>query len=163
MEPISAAAILQTVGQAVSVTFMVTNTLIQIGSAIAEVDRSLQQLQRDVTDLQEAMERMGQDFSSPMGARLLDTNTGSLGNHWRAVLKMIERANRTLYEMESCLRQVPHNGGGNWSRPLRAAWLRFKQSDIAYYRSEIQILTKNMQFELTMVIMYVPLHFRCFE
>lgn len=134
---------------------MVTNTLIQIASAISEIDRSLQQLQREVNELQETLERMGHDFSGPVGSRLLQTNTKSMGNHWRAVVKVIERTNRTLSEMESCLRNVPHADGGNWSRPLRATWLRFKESDIAYYRSDIDRLTRNMQFELTMVLVYV--------
>lgn len=81
MEPLSAITILHGVSAAVSATFTMTNTLIQISSAISEVDRSLQQLQREVTDLQETMERMGQDFSGPAGKRLLESNTGALGNH----------------------------------------------------------------------------------
>ena len=90
------------------------------------------------------MERMGQDFSGPLGTRLLQSNTGSMGNHWSAVLKIIERANRTLSEMEACLMKLPHQSGGNWSRPLRAAWLNFKNSDIEFYRNEIQVLTRNI-------------------
>lgn len=144
--------ILHSVGTAVSAAFTVTNTLIQIGQAIVGVDRTLQQIQREVSDLQETLERMGQDFSGHVGVQLLQSNTGSMGNHWRAVLKIIERANRTLSEMEACLRHVPYGGGGNMTKPLRATWLSFKNYDIAYYRSEIQILTRNMHFELTMVL-----------
>jgi hypothetical protein len=152
MEPVSAVGILHGVGSAVSLAFTVTSTLIRIGQAIVEVYGTLQQLHREVLDLQESLERMGHDFSGPVGVRLLETNTGALGNHWRAVLKIIARANRTLSEMESYLRKVPHSDGGNWSKPLRVAWLSFKECDIAYYRNEIQILIRNMHFELTMVL-----------
>lgn len=152
MEPVSAVTILHGVSAAISATFTVTNTLIQIGTAISEVDRSLQQLQREVATLQETMENMGQDFSSAAGKRVLESNTGSLGNHWKALLNLLERANRTLSEMESCLRTVPHSGGGNWFRPLRATWMRFKEGDISYYRSEIQIITQTMHLQLTMVL-----------
>jgi hypothetical protein len=155
MEPISALAILHGTSAAVSATITVTNTLIQISNAISEVDRTLQQLQREVTGLQETLERMSDDFSGPSGRQLVRTSTGALGNHWRAVLKIIGCADRTLNDMESCLRRVPHNGGSNWSKPLRAAWLSFKNGDLAYYRSEIDMLGRNMQFELMMVLVYV--------
>ena len=153
-EPLSALGVLHGVGTAVSAAFTVYNTLIQVGQAIQQVDRTLQQLQREVQGLQETLERMGQDFSGPIGQQLLQTNTGSLGNHWRAVLKIIERANRTLSEMESCLRRVPYSGGGGITQPLRAAWLSFKEMDIGYYRNEIDILSRNMQFEIMMVLVY---------
>ena len=134
----------------------VANTLLAIKDAISSVDRSLQQLQREVSDLQGVMERMGHDFSNPaMRSYAFASQTGLVGNHWSAVLKLIERCDRTLSEMEKTLRDVPHSNGGAWTSPLRAGWLKFKEGDVVYYQSEIQILTRGMQFELMMILLYV--------
>ena len=110
------------------------------------------ELQREVLNLQETLEWIGEGFSGPVTMSLLEANIGSLGNHFMVVLKIIERANCTLSEMESGLRNVLYNGAGNLTKALRAAWLSFKESDNRYYRTEIQILTRNMYFELTMVL-----------
>ena len=156
MDPVS---ILSAISLAVSTTAKVTNTLLVIDDEISTVDRNLQQFRRDVTDLQDVLERMRQDFSSPeIRASAFESQTGIVGNHWTAVLKLIERCDRILAEMEVNLRNVPKSGGGAWTKPLRAGWLKFKEGDIAYYRSEVQLLTRNMQFELTMVLVYVVKH-----
>ena len=137
--------ILTAIGTAVPSTAKVTETLFVIHEVLPTANHSLQQLQHQITDLDDVMERLRQGFSSPaMQASDLESQTRVIGNHWTAVLKLIERTNSILSEMEISFANVERGGGGT-------GWLQLMEENVVYYRNEIQLLTKTLHFELALI------------
>lgn len=141
-----------TIWAAVEAGVKLITSLSEVADQLSNVERNLQSLQQEVIDLNGVLTRIAQDFSGPR--RSWASQAGTVGNHWTAVGLMIQGCKSVLSEMNALLCAAPSRSGTLWDKPFRAAWLRLKESDVAFYRAEIQNRTRLLQVELTMVVVY---------
>ncbi|KAH8898650.1 hypothetical protein GQ53DRAFT_877674 [Thozetella sp. PMI_491] len=150
MDPIS---ILSALGTSISVTKTVAETLNTLISQTKNSDRALQQLCREVTDFQSILQRMKDDFSDPtMRVAAFESQTGSVGAHWTAVLHAILKCNERLDELYRLVKDLSGSSAFTANSVLRGVRINFAASDIQYYRSEIKDYKDNIALNLQMIL-----------
>jgi peptidoglycan hydrolase CwlO-like protein len=150
MDPLS---ILSATGTAISITKSLAETLNTLVAQTQNADRSLQQLYREVTKLGGVLHRMNHDFSDQqMRAAALETQTGSIGAHWNAVLRAILKCNERLVELQSLLKRLAGSSSVTSNKIVKGFRLNFATSDIQFYQSEIKAYKESISLSLHMIV-----------
>lgn len=155
MDPLS---ILSVLGTSVTITKSISEILDNLVAQTQNADRSLLQLRREVVDFENLLQRMSDDLTEPsMQITTLETHTGNVGAHWKAVRHAIRTCNKRLEELKALLDKL--NGTSSThnlmsSKLVKGIRLNFAESDIQFYRSEIKDYRDNIALTLQMIVVY---------